>query len=275
MKRTTVDHPKVFALAGALRSAGVPHSDAVARGVLVGLWAFTARHAPRGDVGRFAAPAIERACGWEGEPGLLLRILLDTRWLDRTGDLVVAHEWAEHADRYTHRSVALAGDAFVCGTEPNHAHLDKKDREKASKLRKARLRLTRKGSPPGSPKGNPEERPKATPRRHGQGSGSGDGFGSHQAKSISSASCSEGGSPTEPDGSALETARLLEELEPEIRKDPDRVELERIVAGRPRELVLAKAKRLFGEERPAFGRRYVRSLQSVLEEGGSEGEDRG
>lgn len=87
-----VDHPKTHALEAEL-AREVKKTDMVARGhadragwYLIRLWAYTMRFFPDGVVARAgradgAETALERACEWRGEPGVLYRALVTTGWL--------------------------------------------------------------------------------------------------------------------------------------------------------------------------------------------------
>ena len=59
VKRGTLEHPKLRALAKALE---IPRPYAV--GILESLWHLTARYAPQGDIGRFSDEEIARWVGW-------------------------------------------------------------------------------------------------------------------------------------------------------------------------------------------------------------------
>lgn len=97
MKRGTPDHPKTHVLAAAL---DVELWGAV--GILECLWHFTARYAPRGDIGRWPDSRIAAFVGWEGDPTLLVSTLTRSGWLDAHPDFrIVVHDWHDHADETT------------------------------------------------------------------------------------------------------------------------------------------------------------------------------
>lgn len=113
MKRGTPDHPKAKRLAKAL---GISLVQVV--GHLELLWHFTAKYAPRGDIGRFTDEDIEDAIGWSGQSGALVTALTICGWLDSHSDPVVriyVHDWHEHADEAVKKALTRAGAAFVCG----------------------------------------------------------------------------------------------------------------------------------------------------------------
>lgn len=112
-----VDHPKTHALEAEL-AREMKKTDMLERGLadragwyLMRLWAYTMRFFPDGVVARAdradgAETALERACEWRGEPGVLFRALLKTGWLDLyEGGGIVVHDWAD----YQGAAVAKAG----------------------------------------------------------------------------------------------------------------------------------------------------------------------
>lgn len=116
----------------ALRAAGVPHVEAVARGVLDGLWDLTARHAMPGDIGKFSDARIARGAGWDGDPGWLIETLVGIGWLDLHSEhRLLVHDWPEHADDGVHRAMARARLYFADGTPPKWRRLNKDERPAA------------------------------------------------------------------------------------------------------------------------------------------------
>ena len=65
-------------------------------GVLECLWIFTQTNARSGELGRFSADEIAAWLEWPGEPGELIKALVETGWLDRDGDQLAVHDWATH-----------------------------------------------------------------------------------------------------------------------------------------------------------------------------------
>lgn len=128
MKRGTPEHPKTKALAAEL---GVGLAQAV--GHLELLWHFTARYAPRGDVGRFPDAAIEEACAWTGRRGKLLKALLKCRWLDAIGgeDRLLIHDWPDHAEDSIHKVLARGLEWFAAGPAPGWRRLTGEERQRA------------------------------------------------------------------------------------------------------------------------------------------------
>jgi hypothetical protein len=113
MLRGTPEHPKTAAL---MKKLGICRAQAV--GHLEMLWHFASVYAPAGDIGRWPDPAIESACGWEGEPGAMVEALISCRWLDEVeGHRLVVHDWHEHSDRYVRRKVARKGQEIVRVTQ--------------------------------------------------------------------------------------------------------------------------------------------------------------
>jgi hypothetical protein len=94
MKRGTLDHPKTLHLA---RLLGVQRWGAI--GILESLWHFAAKHALRGDVGRWSDEQIAEAIGWTDNPERLIEALVQARWLERSAEhRLIVHDWHDHAD---------------------------------------------------------------------------------------------------------------------------------------------------------------------------------
>ena len=102
MKLDALDHPKLYDLAARL---GVPRPTAI--GHLELLWAFTARYASEGDVGRHPVGAIARACDWMGEPQAFVDALVAAGWLD-AGEVLTIHDWHDHRPRWVASKVVRA-----------------------------------------------------------------------------------------------------------------------------------------------------------------------
>lgn len=97
MKRGTPDHPKMLALA---KELGINQGHAC--GLVELLLHFTARFAPRGDVGKWSDEAIAKACFWDGDPAQLVRAYLTGGWIDECDEArFVVHDWHEHLDNTT------------------------------------------------------------------------------------------------------------------------------------------------------------------------------
>lgn len=87
-----VDHPKVSQLGIELGVA-----ECAAGWFIIRLWSWTMRYAARGRLAPGAETALERACGWRGEPGRLVSGLVATGWLEDDGNNgLEVHDWAEH-----------------------------------------------------------------------------------------------------------------------------------------------------------------------------------
>ena len=96
MKRNCPEHPKFK------RLQNLVGGKAMAAGILELLWHFTARVAPRGDIGRWKNTDIADACGWEGDPQDLINHLLDAGFLDPHAEhRLIIHDWWDHADNTT------------------------------------------------------------------------------------------------------------------------------------------------------------------------------
>ena len=115
MKTGTINHPKMHALAHGL---GITRRDAV--GLLEMLWEFTAKYAPQGDVGKHPDFAIAAAVDWPENPEVLVRGLVEAKWLDSCTDhRLVVHDWKEHAPEYVRKSLGRKHLDFVQTTADN------------------------------------------------------------------------------------------------------------------------------------------------------------
>jgi hypothetical protein len=117
MKRGAMDHPKLQHLCSLLN---LEKFEAV--GILETVWHFTAKYAPKGDIGRFTDEEIAKWVGWSrrsGQPGVtsgsrLVDALVTSRWVDRSEPhRLVVHDWADHADQTLKRFLASRNLAFV------------------------------------------------------------------------------------------------------------------------------------------------------------------
>lgn len=92
MRLDGLDHPKTNELAARL---GVSKPTAI--GHLELLWAFVAKLAPQGNVGKYPDGAIARAAEWQGDPTAFVDALLLTRLVDECGaHRLIVHDWDEH-----------------------------------------------------------------------------------------------------------------------------------------------------------------------------------
>jgi hypothetical protein len=81
-------HPKTLELQAEL---GDPSADVY----VVRMWAYVSRVAATGRItGRNVATVLERAVGWQGEPGRLVAALLRVGFLEQEPDALVVHDWA-------------------------------------------------------------------------------------------------------------------------------------------------------------------------------------
>lgn len=94
MKRGTPEHFKTMRLADEL---GCSRPEAM--GLLEGLWHFTARSAPQGDIGRCTNREIARGCYSERDGDELVRAFIAAGWLDtHEQHRLVVHDWHDHAE---------------------------------------------------------------------------------------------------------------------------------------------------------------------------------
>lgn len=92
-------HPKVERLALALGIRDEEISHHVATSLLHHLWWWALSYAPSGDLSRFTPAEIARACRWPRAKGeALVEALVASRWLDREGERLVVHDYAERIE---------------------------------------------------------------------------------------------------------------------------------------------------------------------------------
>ena len=106
MKRGTQEHPKMLMLQAKL---GLTKWQAV--GLLESLWAWTARYAIQGDVGKWPDEVIALGIDWRDAPDRLIKALVTSRWLDRVDGAarLVIHDLADHADNTWRQCLVDAG----------------------------------------------------------------------------------------------------------------------------------------------------------------------
>lgn len=94
-------HPKVGKLVDALglRSGDV-EPEAVAVGILVGLWTWAAQNTYDGDLTQVSPRTIANACRWKKSPDRLVDALTACGWIDSDMRL---HDWEEYASLYIDR----------------------------------------------------------------------------------------------------------------------------------------------------------------------------
>jgi len=158
MKRGTPDHPKVLMLANRL---GLKKYAAV--GLLETLWHFTARYAPRGDIGRFSDGIIATSLDWGGNVPDLIEALVQEHWLDQSNEYrLVVHHWSDHADDTCDKYLANHGMIYADGKEPRRSPEKgvkvKSLAEKSGKVGKSREKLALSEPEPES-----ESKPESVP----------------------------------------------------------------------------------------------------------------
>lgn len=111
-KRNLLEHPK-FAHFKML--SGLPKS--VALGYLECLWQFCGRYTPQGNIGKYTDGQIEAWVEWNGKPGELISLLLETGFLDadETYRLLV-HDWADHVDNTTKTNLKRSNLGLIVST---------------------------------------------------------------------------------------------------------------------------------------------------------------
>ena len=116
MKRGTIEHVKMDRLAKALK---LPRYAAA--GIMESLWHMTATKAPSGDISKLAPDDIAFYIQWDREPTELIEALVVCRWLDRDGDLLLVHDWQEHAEDSVKKWLTRRGLKFA----PKYTHVQK------------------------------------------------------------------------------------------------------------------------------------------------------
>jgi len=111
MKRSAIDHPKTRRL-GRQLDLQVPWGPI---GVMESLAHFTAKHAPRGDVGKWENAEIAAAIGWPADDAdRLVDVLVEVGFLDRHPvHRLLVHDWPDHADDSVKKTLKARGETFA------------------------------------------------------------------------------------------------------------------------------------------------------------------
>jgi hypothetical protein len=65
-------------------------------GLLEGIWLFAMHNARDGDLSRFRPAELAAWLEYDGDAVVMIEALVETKWLDRKGDELVIHDWADH-----------------------------------------------------------------------------------------------------------------------------------------------------------------------------------
>lgn len=126
------------------------HGLAVA--TLQGLWDFTAQYCPDGRVSRYSNEAIAEACFWPNDKASdLMQILIDSRWVDKSGENALIHDWPAHCEDSVHMKLARAHEFFADGTMPKLSRLSDKEKvviKRAYNKRKPSASVRTRNAPP-------------------------------------------------------------------------------------------------------------------------------
>ena len=134
--RGILHHPKTLRLMAVL-----PQFGGGVVGFLETLWQFTAEQCPQGEITKYIDD-LEACLHWPGEPGVLVKALVQCRWLDvlplPPGGLpespgvlrapsvvsgrVWVHDWHEHSDSYVHAWLLKRTLLFANGEAPRLSH---------------------------------------------------------------------------------------------------------------------------------------------------------
>ncbi len=124
--RAVPEHPKFAHLKTILR---IP--KAYALGCLEGVWHFTSRFTPQGNIGKYSDAAIEAWLEWPGEPGVLVSALCESQWLERNDThRLIVHDWYEHADDTVNTDLARKCLRFATGELPKSGRLNQYERDR-------------------------------------------------------------------------------------------------------------------------------------------------
>lgn len=109
MKLDALESPKLHSL-----SARLSVSRPTAIGHLELLWAFTGKHAPQGNIGKWDNGAIARACDWLGDPDVFIDALVESRFVDLDESFrLTVHDWSDHAPGWVRAKLKKVGLTFV------------------------------------------------------------------------------------------------------------------------------------------------------------------
>lgn len=103
LESTVRESPKIYRLADHMDI-----DDALARGLLAGLWSWAQTHAPDGDLRGLTHNEIERGAAWKGARGALVKAMIEFGFLDETPDGLVIHGFKRRLGSY---GLALAKQA--------------------------------------------------------------------------------------------------------------------------------------------------------------------
>jgi hypothetical protein len=138
MKPGTAEHPKIKRAAALL---GIP--SFAAAGLMECLWLWTAKYAPKGNVGRWDDDMIVSAIPGAAElfqPSQVVAALTTARLLDpHDVHRLIVHDWSEHAVDSVHMALGRAGELFADGKQPKLSRLGGDEKVKAEKaIKRAR-----------------------------------------------------------------------------------------------------------------------------------------
>jgi hypothetical protein len=113
MIHTTRQSPKFTKLVRRLRglvSCPLVDVETIAVGMLERLWHVAIAGAQRGDVGRFDNESLAESIGWFGDADEIVRLLVDTGWLDVCEEhRLLIHGWEEHSPGFIRRNISRKG----------------------------------------------------------------------------------------------------------------------------------------------------------------------
>jgi hypothetical protein len=151
MKLQALDHPKTLDFAARLNV-----SRPTAIGHLELFWHFVAKHAPRGNIGKFPDGAIARACDWLGEPEEFLKSLLKSGFLDGSDEhRYLVHDWPEHCPNWVRAQLQKLKQSFY--VVDSHSRTPSYDGTKEGSLSPSTRARVSKGRVPKGDQGIPNQ----------------------------------------------------------------------------------------------------------------------
>lgn len=122
-KRGVLDHEKTIMLADCL---GIVEPFAL--GVLEAFWQWVAKFRPSGDLTTTQPALMARSIRYVADPQHLWESLIRCRWIDREGEQLRVHDWADHAEDSVHMRLARALQPFADGKRPCMNRIPKTER---------------------------------------------------------------------------------------------------------------------------------------------------
>ena len=127
-KAKTLEHPKTLDLADAL---GI--MDCFALGVMEAFWHHVTAYYADGDITSMKPSVMARSIRYSGNAEELLEAMVGAGFVDRVGERLIVHGWAEHCNDAVHIAMARAHRFFADGSTPRMSRLSKEERARIEK----------------------------------------------------------------------------------------------------------------------------------------------